>query len=234
MKLGIMQPYLFPYVGYFNLIKAVDLFVLYDDVNFIKQGWINRNNLLANGQPQMFTVPLRNASSFAHIRDVEINDVRYPWFKDKINKTLEQHYHKAPFFFTIMPILGKVFEQDYRYISEISYESISEVCKYLGIETKLVESFDRYGNEDLKREKRVIDICEKENADQYINMIGGKELYSKKEFKEKDIELKFLKPRNIQYKQFNSPFVPWLSIIDVLMFNSPEETNRILKEYDLS
>ena len=231
-----MQPYLFPYVGYFSLIKAVDLFVLYNDVNFIKQGWINRNNLLANGQTQRFTVPLRNASSFSLIRDTEINDTRYPWFKEKMYKTLEQHYHKAPFYKKVLMMVSGVFEEGnrYKYISELAIESIRGVCWYLDIDTELVESFERYDNEELKREKRVINICEKENADQYINMIGGKELYSKEEFKENNIELKFLKPREIQYKQFNNLFVPWLSIIDVLMLNSPEETNRILKEYDLS
>lgn len=228
-----MQPYLFPYVGYFSLIKFVDKFVVYEDVNYIKQGWINRNRILVNGEPCVFTVPLSNASSYVPIKDVEVCSSEYRVFVKKFVKTLYQSYKRAPYYENVMELIEYVFSSDCRYISEVATHSIKVVCDYLGIKTELEKDLQKYSNRELKGEDRVIDICKKEKADVYLNAIGGKDLYSVERFKSEGIELKFLKSRNVEYPQFGNTFVPWLSIIDMMMFVSAEEVNKNLEECDL-
>lgn len=235
MKLAIMQPYFFPYIGYFQLINAVDKFVVYDDVNFIKQGWINRNNILVQGKPYLFTLPLINQSSFSKINEIFINNILYDSWKKKTLRTLEQSYKKAPFFKEIYGLVDNVLNIDPKEtdISTIARKSFVETSKYLDINTEFVFTSAVYENEELSGKERVIDICKKENAMHYINPIGGKELYDLDFFKENGFELSFIKTLPIEYNQFKNEFAPWLSIIDVLMFNSIEETKLLLNKYEL-
>lgn len=233
MKLGIMQPYIFPYIGYFQLISSVDRFVVYDDVTFIKQGWINRNKILLNGEGHVFTVPLKNASSYTTIAQTEINNNLYPGWRAKFYKTLAQAYAKAPYYKDAMNVVTTVFDTPCNTISELAAKSLTETSKYTGIGTEFVLTATGYGNNELKAEERVIDICKQEKAAVYINPIGGKELYVKEDFKQAGMELYFARSRNITYTQFNATFVPWLSVIDVMMFNAPAEIKIFLNEYDL-
>lgn len=233
MKLAIMQPYLFPYVGYFQMIKAVDVFVIYDDVNFIKQGWINRNKLLINNKDFMFTVPLQKANSFCNIKDTLINEKSFENWKLKFQQTIIQNYKKAPNFSEVYELLKIVFSKNHKTISELAVESIIEVSNYLSIDTVFLKSSERFSdNAHLKKEYRLIDICLRENATKYINAIGGLELYNKEFFKKYGVELIFIKSLPITYKQFDNEFVPWLSIIDVLMFNSKEKVLEMLDEIE--
>ena len=129
MKLAIMQPYIFPYIGYFQLIKAVDKFVLYDDVNFINRGWINRNRILVNGQDSMFTIPLKDASQNKLINEIDVN-----WdnnWKGKFLKTIEQAYKKAPFYEKILPIIEKTIEVQEVQFNKIIENNLRLICEYL-------------------------------------------------------------------------------------------------------
>jgi hypothetical protein len=231
--MGIMQPYLFPYIGYFQLINAVDKFLIYDNVTFIKQGWINRNNILVNGKPLLFSVPLHNLSSYTLIRNTEINKNSYCKWKDKTYKTLEQNYKKAPFYKETLALAVSVFELNPVYISTLASQSIKMVCAYLSIPTVIINSAVKYNNDHLKAFNRVIDTCSQEKADSYINTSGGTHLYSKDVFKNNGIDLYFIKTNAISYKQFDKPFVPNLSILDVLMFNSIDETKNLLLSCEL-
>jgi WbqC-like protein family len=233
MTIGIMQPYIFPYIGYFQLISAVDKFVLYDDVMFIKQGWINRNRILLNGEPHVFTVPLKNASSFTAIAQTGINQQLYPGWKTKFFKTLSQAYAKAPQYTRVIELLEEVFYGPWQTIGELASGSVTATCRYLGITTPFVPTAIHYGNSDLKAEERVIDICRREGASVYINAAGGKELYSEDHFSRAGLGLRFIKSGSIVYPQFSATFVPWLSIIDVLMFNTPEDALRLINQYEL-
>lgn len=233
MKLGIMQPYFFPYIGYFQLINAVDRFIVYDDVTFIKQGWINRNRILTNGSPLLFSVPLRGASSNKFIRDVHIDNVAYVGWCKKFLKTLEQNYRKTPQYENVLSIIKHVLACNAQPISVLALHTIKATCAYLGITTIIVDTAINYNNSHLKAEDRIIDICRQESAQIYVNAAGGRELYSYDNFKSNGIELKFLKSRDISYKQLGNPFVPWLSIIDVLMFNTPETIHEFLDQYEL-
>lgn len=225
-----MQPYLFPYIGYFQMINAVDVFVFYDDVNFIKGGWINRNRMLISGSDKLFTVPLKDASSFKLIKDVEINN-EVPAYS-KILTTIAQSYKKAPFFSEVFPIIESVFRSPSSTIGDLAKLSIQAVNDYLGITTVLKRSsVDFADTKGMERAERLIAVCKQTGAEKYINAIGGQELYTKEYFASQGIDLKFIKSEPIAYKQFDNEFVPWLSIIDVLMFNSVEEIQVILNKY---
>ena len=231
MKLAIMQPYIFPYIGYFQLIKAVDKFVLYDDVNFINRGWINRNRILVNGSDSMFTIPLKDASQNKLINEIDVN-----WdnnWKGKFLKTIEQAYKKALFYENILPIIEKTVEIQEAQFSKIIENNLRLICEYLEIKTEIISSSTIYQNTDKKAQERILDICLQEKANHYINPIGGLELYDKDVFANENMQMNFIKSKSVEYKQFKNDFVPWLSMIDVLMFNSKEEINKFLDNYEL-
>lgn len=228
-----MQPYIFPYIGYFHLVDSVDTFVIYDDVAYIKQGWINRNRILTSCTDHMFTVPLKNASSFITIDKTEINQGLYAQWVVKFLKTLVSGYKKAPCFEQAYGLIEQVLHTPCHTISELAGASIITTSRYLGIDTHFINSAGRYHNEDLKAQSRVIDICTQEGAETYINLSGGKKLYDKDAFKSQGIDLRFVQSHNVTYSQYNCTFVPWLSVIDVIMFNTPQQIAAIMTGYDL-
>jgi len=248
MKLGIMQPYFFPYIGYFQLINTVDKYIIYDNLNFIRHGWVNRNQILVNhSHKSMITVPLKHKSSFVKIRDIEIDETN-SWRK-KLLKTLELNYKKAPMFNNVYPFLNKLINFETTLLSEFNINAIKELCKYLRINT-IIESdsmkykhiennlcdnnYNRLNNKTIDSKiVRVLKICKEENADTFYNPIGGVELYPKELFAENKIDIYFIKTKQIYYKQFKNEFIPNLSIIDVMMFNSVEEINNMLDNYEL-
>ena len=232
MKVAIMQPYFFPYIGYFQLINAVDYFVFYDDVNYIKQGWINRNRILVNNEAKYITIPLKKLSSFIPIKNIEIN----PELKEykTMLKTIEMAYKKAPYFHAIFNLINEVLNKEYKTLAEITIKSVKSCCEYLDIKTQFyVASEDFATTKGLERAERLQTICKQLHANQYINALGGQELYSKEDFTKEKIQLQFIQSKAITYKQFGNHFVPWLSIIDVLMFNSKEEVKELLNQFEL-
>lgn len=231
MKIAIVQPYVFPYIGYFQLINAVDKFIFYDDVNFIKQGWINRNRILLNNRPYLFSIPCEDISSYRLILDTKV--CRNKRWASKLLKTIEMSYLRAPHFNDVYHLIRSVLDSDFQNISELAQLSILEVTKYLGMKGVCCKTSKFYNNNHLKRSARLIDICKREKAEEYINSIGGVEIYTKEEFLQHGISLYFLKSKEVKYKQFNTPFIPWLSIIDVLMFNSVSEVRTMLNQYQL-
>lgn len=233
MKLAIMQPYCFPYIGYFQLINAVDKFVFYDDVNFIKKGYINRNNILIQGKRNLFTIPCKEISQNKLINQVYLDfDIKD---QEKFLKKLKHAYSKAPYFKVLYPLLESFIKNDRSvFISEYAIATIKFVTDFLGLNTKFEISSQKYADTiELRKENRLKEICNSENASDYINAIGGKSLYRKEDFLEKNINLKFLSSSSIDYQQFDNNFVPNLSIIDVLMFNSKGEVMSFLNNYQL-
>ncbi len=226
-----MQPYIFPYIGYFQLINAVDKFVIYDDVNFIKKGWINRNRILNSGKDSLFSIPLKEASQNKLINEIEVN--WDPNWKSKFLKTLEQCYKKAPFYQEVSTIVEQTLNVEKEPISKVIENNLRLICHYLTIKTEIISSAVIYQNTHLKAQERILDICLQENATQYINPIGGLELYDKDIFEAKGIVMNFIKSNPVEYPQFKNNFVPWLSMIDVMMFNSKEKINEYLNNYEL-
>jgi hypothetical protein len=235
VKLAIMQPYLFPYIGYFQLIHAADRFVVYDDVAYIKQGWINRNRILINGEPSFFSVPIKHASSFTLICDTLIDDDRqHARWVEKLLKTFDNAYRRAPEFPRVFPMVERVFSRQTTRIADLAVASVKAVASLLEMKTAFVDSSALYGNATLKGEERVLSICAAEGASEYINVPGGRELYVRERFETCGVQLSFIQPRPIEYRQFGGPFVPWLSIVDVLMFNPVETVRRALDAFDLA
>lgn len=231
MRLAIMQPYFLPYIGYIQLINAVDTFVFYDDVNYINRGWINRNRFLMNGQDALFTVPLKDASQNKLINQVMIADDA-KW-RSKMLKTWEQSYKKAPYFEPVFDLLQAIVHTPTHSIAELVWVSFEHILPYLQINTRLVKSSEIYQNSALKAQERILDICKQEAANHYINPIGGIELYDKAFFEEQKIKLNFIRSTPIHYPQFKNEFVPWLSILDILMFNDLPSIHRHLEAYEL-
>jgi len=225
-RIAIMQPYLFPYIGYFQLIYAADIFVFYDDVNYINRGWINRNNILLNGKAQLFTVSCIDASQNKLIKDIDVLiDKAIP----KLLTTISNAYKKAPYFADVFPVIEKTFLADKEpSVSKLAINSVINVCEYLNLQRAFKVSSESYDNRELKKADRLIDICHIEGIHSYINPSGGRELYSKEYYSERGVALNFLIPEKIEYAQFGGPFVPWLSIIDVLMFNSKDKINNAM------
>lgn len=231
MKIGIMQPYFFPYIGYWQLINAVDKYVICDDVNYIKNGWINRNKILINKEPRLISLQIRKVSQNKLINEVELfGDINY---NNNLLKNIEIYYKKAPYFNDVFPLIERAIYQNERNIARYLEYVIRLVCNYLNIDTELIISSELDKNNDLRFQDRVIDICKILQADQYINAIGGLNLYSKEEFALENIQLYFLKTGEVSYQQFNNEFIPNLSIIDVMMFNSIEEITIMLTRYEL-
>lgn len=230
MKLAIMQPYFLPYIGYFQLIHAVDKFVIYDNIQFTKKGWINRNRILVNGRDEFITLPLKNDSDYLDIDKRKLAD-SFDIEKQKILRKIKETYRRAPQFRNVYPFFEELVNYDNVNLFEFVYNSVTKVCTYLNIHTEFIISSSVGIEHTLKSEHRVLALASKLEAKAYINPIGGLELYSKENFKAHHIELKFLQSDPISYSQFSNEFVPWLSILDVMMFNSKEEIKVMLDSY---
>jgi hypothetical protein len=228
---AIMQPYLFPYIGYFQLVNEVDAFVLYDDVAFIRRGWINRNYIQSNGKPSLFTIPVSKVPLGEKINTVRVS-IDEKW-KLKFLKRITREYSKSANFSKIMPIIQRVVETDSNLLVDWVKSSLSLINEYLGIETEIVISSEVFANQNLKSTERILDICRIMNAERYINPIGGLELYDPGEFRKNGIDLRFIYNQSRSYDQFGSDFIPNLSIIDVMMFCDKVRILKMLKEFKL-
>ncbi len=228
LKLGIMQPYFMPYIGYWQLMKAVDKYVVYDDVNYIKGGWVARNNILMNGEKKMFILRLNGASPNRHFNEITIADDL-----SQLLKTLQHTYRKAPYFEQTIALLTRIAAYPDKTLSAFIANSFREVLRYLHINTEIILSSTIEKNNDLRGKDKVLEICRILGATTYYNAIGGQDLYDKDEFREHGIDLYFVQTPLVAYPQLSTEFVPYLSMIDVLMNNSPEEVNKLLDEYTL-
>ena len=231
MKLAIMQPYFFPYIGYWQLIYAADRFVIYDDVNYIKGGWINRNQILINREPAYITIPLDQPSPYKPICDMAMQSSS-TW-RDKLVKMIEMTYRKAPSFAEVFPVVEKVIRHESNNLSDYLANQLRTLSAFMGIITEFVVTSRCYENNDLSGQARILDICKREGATTYINPQGGRALYDTESFRNAGIDLRFIVMRPISYKQRANRFVPHLSIIDALMEIGPVEIKHHLDAFDL-
>ena len=228
MKLAIMQPYFMPYIGYFQTMAAVDTYVVYDDVQYIKGGWVSHNYLLVGGKKQMFSIQLKGASPNKLFNEVEIGDN----FK-KLTHLLQLNYCKAPYYGEGMPVLQEIFSYDDHNLARFLWNSYRKLFEYLEIDTNIILSSSIGKDNSLRGKDKVLAICNALGADTYLNAIGGQELYDKAEFAANGVNLHFVKTDDLKYQQFGSDFEPGLSFIDVLMFNGKEGTRELLNKYTL-
>ena len=228
MKLAIMQPYFFPYIGYFQLINAADKFVVYDNIQFTKKGWINRNRILVNGAAEYISLPLSKGSDYLNIDQRKLAGT-FKTERIKLLRRINESYRKAPQFDTIYPLIESVINAEEENLFGFIYQSLQAVCQFLDIKTEFIISSTLPIDHQLRSQDKVIAICDALGANQYINTIGGKELYSKEIFQQYNIELNFIQSGTVEYPQFTNEFVPCLSIIDVMMFNSKEKVKEYLQ-----
>ena len=229
MKLGIMQPYFMPYIGYFQLMKAVDKYVVYDDVNYIKGGWVNRNHILINGEKKMFTVTLQKASQNKLFNEIVIGDD----FK-KLMKTLQMNYSRAINFDQTMVLMERIISFPNKQLAVFIANSFREILSYLSVETEILMSSEIPKDNSLRGKDKIIQICEILGADTYYNAVGGKNLYDQEEFREHGITLNFVDSLPQVYSQLHTrEFVSGLSMVDVLMNNTKDEVNRLLDSFQL-
>ena len=232
MKIAIMQPYFLPYIGYWQLIHSVDIFVVYDNIEYTKKGWFNRNRILEADHDRLFTIPIKKDSDYLPVDQRFLSEDSYKEI-NRILRMIEFNYRKAPHFSIVYPVIEKCFKFPEKNLFEYIYYSINLVRNYLGIDTKIVISSKVEIDHSLKAEEKILAICKAEQASTYINAIGGTELYNKEEFKNNGVNLQFIKSKDIEYRQFDNTFVPWLSIIDVMMFNDRDRIKEMLQQYEL-
>ncbi|MCC6069960.1 WbqC family protein [Massilia sp. GCM10020059] len=226
MKLAIMQPYFVPYIGYFQLMAAVDRFVLFDDVSFINRGWINRNRILVGGREHLVTIPLRGASQNQQINQIALSDdAAWP---SKLLKTIEQSYRKAPFYAETMPLVQDILSCPETMLAPYLRFSLTALKDWLELPCQIIGSSAQYENKEYKGARRILDICRQEQASVYVNAPGGKDLYAPADFAALGMQLRFLKPRLEEYAQGGAPFMPGLSIIDALMYQGRAAARQAL------
>lgn len=253
MKLGIMQPYFFPYIGYFQLINTVDKFIIYDLLQFTSKSWMSRNRyLIKNGEPVIFNLKMQKKSISMEISDIEL-DHSLLW-RNKLLKEFIHNYKNAKYFDEVFPIVESVLLADIKMLTDINLYSIKAVCDYLDIGTVIEKSGDIHRQlenkmrehksnladtfqhinltEHIEKLIRIVEICKLEDAETYINPIGGILLYDKAEFQKNNIDLKFVQTHPFTYPQSTAVFYPHLSIIDVLMNCGKEGTQNLLREFN--
>jgi hypothetical protein len=232
MRIAIMQPYLFPYLGYFQLMHAADKFLLLDDVNYINRGWVNRNNILVNDKPFLFTLPLQKVSQHKKINETMIA-ADEKW-KSKFMATLYAAYHQSPHYGEVFELIRSVITFDELRLSVFLQNSLEKIVAFIGMETRMISVGSTETAVILKGQERILDLCRANMADAYINLPGGKNLYDPIEFDRRNVRLLFIEPHFPVYPQpRQQAFAPGLSIIDLLMNNSRESVAEMIKDYDI-
>lgn len=231
MVITIMQPYFFPYIGYFQLMAAVDCFVFYDNAQYMKGGWINRNRILRNDSPAWLTFPIVH------------DDYRLPinqrcYFRNSgqirsLLSKIEGAYAEAPYFRYVFPLLTELLNSNNENVASFNVCVLERLARHLGIKCNFLLASSFQDSAALQAQSRVIEICRHLGADIFINPIGGLELYENTHFTDAGIELSFLRTRPSTYPQSGSTHLPFLSIVDVMMFNSESQIFALLQEYDL-
>lgn len=220
MKIAVMQPYFLPYIGYFQLMSAVDYFVLFDNVQYVRQGWINRNRILQHNQPGIITLPLAKDSRFLAINGRHLSE---SFIRENLLNQFLDAYRHAPYFHTVFPVVEEIVNCSHENLSAYLRNSLMILRQKLSLECEIMLSSDVDIDHKLRSQEKILSICSALGANTYINLPGGRELYDSESFQQQGINLQFIQPENISYPQFGAEFVPWLSIIDVLMFNSKSE-----------
>jgi WbqC-like protein family len=231
MRLAIMQPYFLPYIGYFQLIAAVDLFVVYDRIKYTKKGWINRNRMLVNGADAMFSLPLKKDHDALDVVD---RTLAADFDRTRLCQQIRGAYGRAPCFADTFALVEQIVHHPDNNLFRYIHHSLLALCRHLGIATEIRVSSTVEIPEDAKGQDKVLGLCNALGASTYRNSIGGLELYNAQDFQRAGVTLQFIRARPWEYAQFGQPFVPWLSILDVLMFNPLEQVReRIRSGFDL-
>jgi len=227
-----MQPYFLPYMGYFHLLNSVDEFVIYDNIQYTKKGWINRNRILVNGKDKLISLPLKKGSDYLNVIDRKLSD-NWDGERSKLLNLIKSSYKRSPQYSIVFPIIEKCIQFPDNNLFNFILNSLTQLNLFLEIDTKVTISSTINIDHTLKSKDKVIAICKNLDATTYINAIGGQELYNVEDFKNHKLDLKFIKSSLLNYKQYKNEFIPWLSILDILFFNEKQDIIKHLNEYTL-
>lgn len=227
-----MQPYFLPYIGYFQLIAAVDAFIVYDNIQFSKKGWFHRNRMLQNGKDEYFSLPLKKDSDYLDVRERSLSDT-WPAEREKLLRKISENYRKAPYFSETFPWIEAIFQHEDHNLFGFVFHSLKQVCARLKITTPLIVSSTLDIDHTLKSQDKVLALVKAAGGKTYLNPIGGWDLYATETFAAAGVNLEFHKAKSIQYEQGKGEFVPWLSILDLLMYNSEDQVISWLNHFDI-
>lgn len=222
-----MQPYFLPYIGYFQLIGAVDLFVVYDNIKYTKKGWINRNRIADRHAESVISLPLRSGSDSLNVCQRELAEA---FDRNKLLQRFSGAYNAAPQYHAVSNLLKEIMQTDSRNLFEFIHSSLLQLNAYVGLTTPMVVSSSIPIDHSLKGKDKVLALCKGLGAKQYINPIGGVDLYDKAEFAAQGVKLSFLQSQEFVYPRMGGVFIPWLSIVDVLMFNPIEVAAQQIRQ----
>ena len=234
MKLGIMQPYFFPYLGYFSLINYVDEFIIFDPVQYIRKGWINRNRVLKKGGGVKYI----NITVAKHCLTTPIKDIRLSTTQDwrnKILRNLDYYEKKAPYYYEVKELLSSCFATEEIRLPQFIGHCLIKTCQYLAIPftPSIYSEMNLQHQSPAHPGEWALHISSALGAKEYVNPPGGREIFKKDQFDRVGIKLLFLDQELLPYDQKNDHFEPGLSIIDVMMFNSPKAIRQMLQKYTL-
>lgn len=221
MKVGIMQPYFFPYIGYFQLINAVDVYVNLDHVNFMPRSYMTRNSIKSN-----IPISISVTNSSQNKKCIETMVILNDSYRNKFFKTLNFNYSKSKNYDNIISLIEENFYGD-KSISEFNLFFIKRICEYLDINTKIIDSSTFFDDCDLKKEKNLISITKQLNSNHYVNAIGGQKLYDKNDFYNQNINLSFIKMNNLDFEN------PYTSILDLIFTYDKEYIKNELNKYEM-
>ena len=232
---AIMQPYFLPYIGYFSLIKETDRWIIFDNTQYKKQSWGNRNRILKMGEGWTWiNIPVKKHSRETFYMNIEIRN-ELEW-KNKIIRQFEYYKQKAPYYKKVIKLIDEIISPEFDYLVDLNIHSMVKICEYLNIPFEYV----RLSELDLQIDKVKnsgdwgLQICKIMNAKSYINPYMGHFMFNQKDWDTEGIKLQFLMNRNLKYSQKRNIFEEKLSIIDVLMWNSIEEVNLLMDSELLS
>lgn len=234
MRIAIQQPYFFPYLNYFCLIQQAEHFIFFDNVQYVRHAWYERNRILkpCSGGWQWFMAPLQKHSHTENLINVLINN-DIDW-QNKIFAQLNHYKRKAPHYYDTMQVIAQIFQRQYAGVIELNVSAIESICAYLGIFTRMerLSQMDLVYNTANAPDEWALNICKgMKGVDQYVNLPGGVNFFDRSKYERAGIDLKFPALRNIHYPQNRNCFEPDLSILDVMMFNSPHEIRQMLTQF---
>lgn len=230
--IAVMQPYLFPYLGYFQLIAAADVFVLGDDLQYVRSGWVNRNRILHNDEARLITFPLKKDRFQLQINQRQLCD-HFSDEAERLIRLIAESYQQAPYFAQVMPLVERLIHFPQQNISLYAEHAIREMCAYLHIVTPIMRSSDLILGSPVDKQERIIRIAHTFEATTFITPEGGSVVYDRDHFARNRLLVRFFRMNPVEYRQFRQPFVANLSIIDVLMFNCVEQIQQMLTQYRL-
>ena len=232
MKVGIMQPYFLPYLGYWQLMNAVDRYIILDDVPFIRRGWIHRNRIQNHGETQWLTIPITGASQNRKICELDLARSERVWHK--LRRSVQLAYCHAPQYAQGKTVFDRILNFSEDNLSLFLSNSIYEITSYLAIDTEIVRASDLKYDRSLRGSERILELCGRMGADSYYNAVGGQALYNAEQFVGRGITLRFVRMNEkLVYPQGRHNFCPGLSVLDAMMYNDVEQMQLLLSQFTL-